>query len=72
MADADEEYARWVQQGIDRGWISPPDCIHHGAKDPIPWTEEESELVEGGDDPCLVAARFWGTESAPMYLGDRH
>lgn len=63
MADLENDYLDWVEHGISKGWIERPDCIHHGARDPIPATaaEEADDL----DDPCVVAARFWGPEGAP-------
>lgn len=72
LTDSDEQrayaYFDWIEEGVKNGWITRPDCMYHGAKDPIPWTQEEAEW---SDDPCIVAARFWGTEEIPLYLGER-
>jgi hypothetical protein len=40
----------WIQQGIDKGWISEPFCYTHDG-DPYMTEEEEKEWEEGGD-PC--------------------
>lgn len=58
--DLENDYSDWVEHGIAKGWITVPDCIHHGATDPLPLTAEEE--ADDLDDPCLVAARFWGPE----------
>lgn len=63
MADIENDYDDWIEHGIAKGWIERPDCIHHGDKDPIPWTVEESNLDY--DDPCIVAARIWGPDGRP-------
>ena len=64
-----DNYDDWVNHGVEKGWISLPDCIHHGSNNPMPLTPEEEEMWEEGQDPCLVAARFWGPEGKPEGVG---
>lgn len=66
------DYFDWVAHGVEKGWITQPDCIHHGDTDPIPANhdEERDPLPRVGeeleyDDPCIVAARFWGPDGPP-------
>jgi hypothetical protein len=47
-----KEFEIWIQNGIDRGWITEPFCNTHEG-DPY-MTEEESQEWEDGGDPCMV------------------
>ena len=44
------EFEIWLENGIERGWISEPFCNTHEG-DPYMTEEEEQEWEEGGD-PC--------------------
>ena len=52
----DKEFSIWLQNGIDRGWISKPFCYTHEG-DPY-MTEEEAQEWEEGGDPCSFVAKF--------------
>jgi hypothetical protein len=44
------EFEIWLDNGIERGWITQPFCNTHDG-DPYMTEEEEKEWEEGGD-PC--------------------
>jgi hypothetical protein len=44
------EFEIWLNNGIERGWITVPFCNTHDG-DPYMTEEEEQEWEEGGD-PC--------------------
>lgn len=51
------EFYDWLQQGVDKGWITDPYCdTHEGYYDSL--TEEEIAEFEEGGDPCIVAVRI--------------
>jgi hypothetical protein len=52
----EKEFGIWLQNGIDRGWVSEPFCHTHEG-DPF-MTEEESQEWEDGGDPCQVVVRL--------------
>lgn len=46
----------WINQGIENGYITPPFCYFHvGA---VPLSEAEVELVEGGEEVCVMIMRL--------------
>jgi hypothetical protein len=47
---------KWLQTGIDNGWISKPFCTTHDG-DPYMTQEEEQEWEDGGD-PCCHVVKF--------------
>lgn len=51
------EFGIWLQNGIDRGWISEPFCATHDG-DPY-MSEEEQEAWEEGGDPCLLVTKIF-------------
>jgi len=50
------EFADWLQQGMNNGWISRPFCNTHDM-DPAMTEEEEAEWEAGGD-PCQHVVRI--------------
>ena len=50
------EFSIWLENGVERGWISPPECATHGE---LPMTGAENEQFEEGYDPCIPAVRIW-------------
>ena len=48
-----EEVWKWLQVGIDNGWITEPFCYTHDG-DPYMSEEEEQEWEDGGDPCCPV------------------
>lgn len=51
-----DEFSIWLQNGIDRGWVTDPFCATHDG-DPYMSEEESLEWEEGGD-PCLFVTKF--------------
>ena len=51
-----KEAVAWLQQGIEKGWISDGFCYTHDG-DPYMTAEEEAEWEEGGD-PCSPVVKW--------------
>jgi hypothetical protein len=51
-----DEFEIWLNNGIERGWITEPFCNTHDG-DPY-MTEEEQEEWESGGDPCQVVIKI--------------
>lgn len=59
MQNAESDYNEfeiWLENGIERGWITEPFCNTHES-DPYMTEEEEAEWEEGGD-PCQVVLKI--------------
>jgi len=52
----DPIFDKWLQMGIDNGWISEGVCATH---DILPMTEEEEHDFDDGGDPCIPAVRVY-------------
>jgi hypothetical protein len=52
----DKEFEIWLENGIERGWITEPFCNTHEG-DPF-MEEEEQEEWEAGGDPCQVVVKI--------------
>jgi hypothetical protein len=52
----DKEFNVWLENGIERGWITEPFCNTHEG-DPYMSEEEAQEWEEGGD-PCQVVVKI--------------
>jgi hypothetical protein len=50
------EFHIWIQNGIDRGWVTEPFCATHDG-DPY-MEEEEAQEWEDGGDPCLPVIKI--------------
>ena len=50
------EFEIWLENGIERGWITEPFCNTHEG-DPFMSEEEAQEWEEGGD-PCQVVIKI--------------
>ena len=50
------EFEIWLNNGIERGWVTEPFCNTHEG-DPF-MTEEEQEEWEAGGDPCQVVIKI--------------
>jgi hypothetical protein len=50
------EFEIWLENGIERGWITEPFCNTHDG-DPYMNEEEEAEWEAGGD-PCQVVFKI--------------
>jgi hypothetical protein len=51
-----QEFDIWLENGINRGWITDPFCNTHDG-DQYMTDEEEKEWEEGGD-PCQVVVKI--------------
>lgn len=51
-----QEFDIWLENGINRGWITPPFCNTHDG-DPY-MTEEEEKDWEDGGDPCQPVVKL--------------
>ena len=51
-----QEFEIWLDNGINRKWITPPFCSTHNG-DPYMTEEEEQEWEDGGD-PCQVVLKI--------------
>jgi len=45
----------WLQHGINNGYCQPPTC---GAHDGTPYSEEEADAYEAGEDPCIYIVKL--------------
>lgn len=53
----EQEFIVWLNNGIDRGWITDPYCVtHDGGYEYM--SEEELEDWEAGGDPCQHVVRL--------------
>ncbi len=50
------EFEIWLENGIERGWVSEPFCNTHEG-DPYMTDEEMQEWEEGGD-PCQIVLKI--------------
>lgn len=50
-----QEFEIWLENGINRKWITPPFCNTHDG-DPYMTQEEEQDWEDGGD-PCQVVLK---------------
>jgi hypothetical protein len=51
-----DEFEIWLNNGIERGWITEPFCNTHEG-DPY-MSKEEQEEWESGGDPCQVVLKI--------------
>lgn len=51
----EKEFEIWLNNGIERGWITDPFCNTHEG-DPY-MTDEEAQEWEDGGDPCQVVLK---------------
>lgn len=49
----------WLEIGVEKGWCSFPTCSTH---DLLAMTEEEDEMFDDGEDPCIPVVRLWDGE----------
>lgn len=52
-------FDEWMSYGIEKGWCGPPLCSTH---DGIPYSAEEEQDWEAGDDPCAHIIRLYNDE----------
>lgn len=54
--DEYEVFLGWLNEGVERGWVSIPKCAMHNG---LPMTADEEDDLDMGCDPCLIAMRVW-------------
>jgi hypothetical protein len=52
----DKEFGIWLENGIERGWITEPFCNTHEGDSYM--SEEEAQEWEEGGDPCQVVIKI--------------
>lgn len=52
----EKEFDIWLENGIERGWVTQPFCNTHEG-DPY-MTQEEEDEWEAGGDPCQVVIKI--------------
>ena len=56
LSPEEQEFGIWLENGIERGWITEPFCNTHDG-DPY-MTEEEAKEWNDGGDPCQVVFKI--------------
>lgn len=57
LSPDEQEFGIWLQNGIERGWVTDPFCVtHDGGMEYM--SEEEVEEWEQGGDPCQHVIRI--------------
>ena len=57
LSSEEQEFGIWLENGIERGWVSNPYCVtHDGGMEYM--SEEEIEELEDGGDPCQHVVRL--------------
>ena len=51
----EKEFNIWLENGIERGWVTPPFCNTHEGD---PYMTQEEEEWEAGGDPCQVVIKI--------------
>jgi len=51
-----DEFSIWLNNGVERGWISEVTCATNDGIEPI--SEEEVQEWEDGGDPCQFVVRI--------------
>lgn len=54
LTQEEQEFGIWLQNGIDRGWVTPPYCNTHDGGYEYFTKEEQDEWEDGGDPCCHV------------------
>lgn len=58
LSPEEQEFSIWLENGIERGWISEPYChTHDGGMQYM--SEEEIQEWEDGGDPCEHVLRIF-------------
>lgn len=58
LSPEEQEFSIWLENGIERGWISEPYChTHDGGMQYM--SDEEIQEWEDGGDPCEHVLRIF-------------
>jgi hypothetical protein len=54
------EFDIWLNNGINRGWVTEPFCYMH---DDDPYvTQEDLKMLDEGEEPCAYVVKIIGSE----------
>lgn len=62
-------FNEWLQIGINNRWCGPAICDTH---DGMPLTEDESEMMWDGQDPCIHIIRLYETPEHADSIEESH
>jgi len=62
-------FNEWLQIGISNRWCGPVICDTH---DGMPLTEDESEMIWDGQDPCIHIVRLYETPEHAEAIEESH
>ena len=62
-------FNEWLQIGINNRWCGPAICETH---DGMPLTEDESEMMWGGQDPCIHIIRLYESPEHAKGIEESH
>ena len=48
-------FEEWLDAGVASGYCAEPSCAMHG----LPFTPEEEDRFEAGEDPCVSVVRIF-------------
>lgn len=69
LIPANTSFEDWIKFGMDMGWCGPPVCSTH---DGIPFSEQEEESWDQGDDPCVHVIRMYEDEEQKLSVEKTH
>lgn len=59
----------WLRIGFDNGWVGPIVCDTH---DGLPLTQEESDALWTGDEPCVSILRVYASPEEKRLVEEHH
>lgn len=62
-------FNEWLQIGINNRWCGPAICDTH---DGMPLTDDESEMIWDGQDPCIHIIRLYETPEHAEAIEESH
>jgi hypothetical protein len=63
------DFDTWMEIGLQRGFVGPPVCATH---DGIPYTLEEEQQFDEGDDICVHVIRPYRSEEEKKNVEENH
>lgn len=62
-------FNEWLQIGINNRWCGPAICNTH---DGMPLTDDESETIWDGEDPCIHIVRLYESPEHAEAIEESH
>ena len=59
----------WLRLGFENGWVGPVVCESH---DGLPLTQEESDEIWNGEDPCIPVLRLYDDLEKKRLVEEHH